>query len=221
MILGICGLGGSGKEILELVVEIQEIKEVYTEIVFIDKTVINSEFRGYKVYTFEEAVEYYSKEQIQFVISVGEPVLREKIFKQIKSAGYELATLIAPNVHIPKSAKLAEGVVIREGAVISVDVTIGDNVMVQPYAIIGHDCNIGCHSVLSANSVLAGGCVVGSKVYIALGCAVKELTTIGDDVIIAMGSIVNKNIEAGVVAKGNPAEIIGKNYLKKVFGYKR
>jgi acetyltransferase-like isoleucine patch superfamily enzyme len=46
---------------------------------------------------------------------------------------------------------------------------------------------------------------------------VKEETTIGDDVIIGMGSVVLRNIDAGMVALGNPARPMKANDSKRVF----
>ena len=217
--LGICGSGGSGRELRDLVDRINDIENRWDEVVYVDKAVDDSAHAicGEKVYTFEETAEIYGIDEIEYTISVGDVYLREKIYKQIKSAGYNLATIVAPGVHIPASTHLGEGVIVRDYSYISVDVIIQDNAMIQPNTAIGHDVIVGENSIVSAQSSVAGGTQIGRNTYIALNCAVKELVTIGSDSIVAMGSVVNKDIGDKVIAGGNPVEIISKNYLRSAF----
>lgn len=215
--IAICGLGGSAREILELVKRIN----LWDEIIFCDKSKDNlemlPEYLGCKVYTFEGIVALYKENDVVFTISVGDVVLREKIYKQIVSAGFSLANLVAPDVIIPESTKLGNGVIIRDRCYVSVDCSIGCNVMIQPCSVVGHDVKIGAHSVISSQTVLSGAVEVGECSYVAIGCMVKECVKIGSGTIISMGSAVNKNIGDNVIARGNPAEVISRNFLKSAF----
>ena len=93
--------------------------------------------------------------------------------------------------------------------------------MIQPHAVIGHDAYIGKNSIISSQSVLAGGVVVGENTYIALGCEIKELVTIGNNTIVSMGTVVNRDVSSDVIVRGNPMEIVSKNYLKSAFRLNR
>ncbi len=213
--IAICGLGGAGKEILELVERVNQ----WDSIVFCDKSVYeaNRSFRGYDVYTFEELAERFAKDEIEFIISVGDVFLREKIAKQIKVAGYTLARLVAPNVNIPKTATLGDGVIVRDNCYISVDVTLEENVMIQSNTVIGHDVVVGYNSIISSGTIVSGGATIGNNTYIAVGCTIKELTNVGNSVIASMGTAINKNIDDNLIVKGNPVEIVSKNYLRSAF----
>lgn len=215
--IAICGLGGAGKEVLDLVERVRE--GCWENIVFCDKAVEEADklFRGYPVYTFEQITKIYEPDAVEFIISVGDVYLRQKIYEQIVTAGYKLATLIAPGVHVPGSTSVGDGVIIRDHCYLSVDAVLESNSMIQPGAVIGHDVRVGKNSIVSAQSVLAGAVIVGDNTYIALGCMVKELVTIGNDTIVSMGTVVNRNIDSGVIARGNPMEIVSKNYLKSAF----
>ena len=89
--------------------------------------------------------------------------------------------------------------------------------VLQPTASVGHDCSIGSHSVISTFVSLAGNCTIGARTYLGMSVPVKEDTTIGDDVIIGMGSVVLRNIDAGMVALGNPARPMSVNASRRVF----
>lgn len=213
-VLGICGLGGAGRELFDLASRLNR----WREIIFIDKdNYKDNEFLNCKVYSFDEATEKYSKNDIEFVISVGDTSLREKIYKQIIEADYSLAIVIAPNVYIPNNTIIGQGVVIRDNCYISVDVKLEDNVIIQPNTVIGHDVVIKRNSVISSQSVLAGGVLVGENVFIAIGCSIKELVKVGNNSIVSIGSSVNKDIEDNVIVHGNPAKVISKNYLSSAF----
>lgn len=214
-VIAICGLGGSGREFFELVNRIGK----WEKIIFCDKSVEpgNNVFYGCEVYTFEEIVKIFTKEEIEFVISVGDVYLREKIYNQVKEAGYTFATIVAPGVNVPKTTTLGNGVIIRDNCYISVDVRLCDNVMIQPNTIIAHDTYVGMHSVISSQSVLSGAVNIGRNTYVALGCIIKELTSVGDDTIVSMGTVVNKNVASNVIVRGNPVEVVSKNYIKSAF----
>ena len=217
--LAICGLGGSGREFLDLAKRADDESGRWTDIVFIDKSGHEDEFCGYKVFDIDEAASAYRKDDIEFVISVGDVYLREKIWHDIKDRGYSLANIVAPGVPVPDTTKLSEGVVIRDGCYISVDAELAENVLIQPHACVGHDVTIGEHSVISAQSVVSGGVSIGRRVFVAIGCMIKECISIGDDSIVAIGSSVNRNVEEKSIVQGNPAAKISRNFIKSAFRF--
>ena len=82
-IIAICGLGGSGKEILNLIERINEQEDRWDKIIFCDRLVKERFYRGYETYTFEEIQENMQEQDVQFTISVGDTSLRQRIFKQV------------------------------------------------------------------------------------------------------------------------------------------
>lgn len=217
--LAICGLGGSGRELLDLADRVND--GIWDDIVFIDKEVNEKAriFREKKVYTFEEITGLYGNNAIEFIISVGDVYLREKIYKQIKSAGYRLTTIVAPGVYIPNSTVLGEGVIVRDYCFVSVDAHINDNVMIQPCSIIGHDVLVRENTIISAHCNVSGAVTIGRNTYIGMNSGIKECVCVGSDCIVSMGSIVNKNIEDRVIVRGNPADVVAANYIGSAFRF--
>ena len=218
MKLGICGAGGLGREVYELVKQINNAHKEYDEILFIVPPPIpKKSIEGIPIITFEEAVKNYAKDKIKFTIAVGEPEVRKKIYKQIQNSGYGFATLIHPSVYIPNSTKIGQGVTITQFVSISCNVTICDNVYIQPCAVIGHDIVIGKLSTIGAGSALGGNCVVGDCNFLGMKCVIKEKVKIGSNTIISMGAVVYNDIGDNLIALGNPARIMRRNEDKKVF----
>ena len=221
MILGICGAGGLGREVLELAKQINDRERKWSSFFFVEtQQFINNNkthISNVQVVTFDKMINQFDKHSVEFIIGVGEPEIREKIANEITCMGYHLATLIHLNVHIPDSTKIGDGVVICSNAFISCDVTIGNNAYIQPNALVGHNTTIGNNSVISPSVNIAGGCQIGFNTYIGMNASVKEETNIGDNTIIGMASVVIRDIPSEMIALGNPARPMKKNEDKRVF----
>jgi len=221
MILGICGAGGLGHEVLELAKQINLINNRWTSYYFVETEQYiqnnSTQVCGIDVNTFDMLITQYSRTDIEFVIGVGEPAIREKIANEIISEGYQLATLIHPNVHIPDSANIGDGTVINSNAFVSCDVNIGQNAYIQQSASIGHDVTIGDNSVISTFVNFSGACQVGCNTFVGMSTCIKEKVKIGSHSIVSLGSVVIRDIPDGVIAVGNPARPMKKNDEMRVF----
>jgi len=214
--LAIYGVGGVGREVLELAGIINRISASWRDFVFIDDGDVPSVVRGIPVYKYEEAKALYG-DSLEIAIGVGEPTTREKLFAKIASDGFYSPTLIHPNVYIPASTTVGNGIVIQSDCFVSCDVTIKDHVYLQPRCNVGHDCVLEEGCIISAFGNLAGAVHIGRCTYIGMGVAIKELVSIGDYTIIGMSSSVYKDIPDNVIAVGNPARPMKNNDERKVF----
>lgn len=217
MILAICGLGGTGREILELAKELNKVSHRWDSYIFIDKDTERNSFQGCPSMDMETALGKYAKDEILFTIALGEPYLREKVYHEVIDNGYSLATLVHPNVHIPDSTTLGQGVIVSSGSFISVDSVIEDNVLIQPTTTIAHDAYVGKHCVIASGSTIAGNCKIGEKTFIAIQSALIQGITVGKSVIVGMGAMVHADVTDEVVVLGNPARVVKKNVSHKVF----
>jgi sugar O-acyltransferase, sialic acid O-acetyltransferase NeuD family len=215
MILGIYGSGGLGREVLELS-KIINTKDKWDNIVFIDD-INKGQCNGVERYSFVKFIDRFKPADTEVVIALGEPAIREVLYKKVTESNYHLATLVHPNVVIPEDTKIGKGVVINLGDFVSCNVEIEDNAFLQQYVVIGHDSTIKRHTVVSAFVSIAGHCCIGEGTYIGMHVPVKETITIGDNVIIGMGSCVVRDIPNDVVAIGNPARAMRRNEERRVF----
>lgn len=216
MILGIYGAGGFGREVLELVKIINEREKVWDDFVFIIDGAGGNTINDVMVCSYEEAINKY-KDNLEISIGIGEPAVREKLFAKIKKDGIEAATLIHPDVYIPKTTKIGKGVTIQYGCFISCNVEIEDYVYIQPQVNVGHDDILKKGCVLSGLSNLAGHVNIGEYTYVGLSSAFKEGISVGNYSIIGMYSAVYKDIPDEMIAMGNPARPMKKNEEHHVF----
>ena len=214
-VLGIWGVGGLGREVLELAKIINGRDKRWDGFVFIVDGAAVSEVNGAKVIEYEDAKKKF--DGLEVIIGIGEPAVREEKFNLLKNDGIATPSLIHPDVHVPDTVKIGEGTVIQYGCFISSDISIGDNVFVQPQCNIGHDDELADGCIISGFGNLAGNVSIGKYTYIGLSVAVKERVNIGNYSIVGMGSIVYKDIPDEMIALGNPARPIARNTDRIVF----
>lgn len=213
--LGIYGAGGLAREVLELAKTINDIEHRWDDYVFVDIEPSDHLLNGTQIVSEEYVFEY--KNDIEAVIAVGEPALRNKIYDKIIARNVKLTNLIHPDVRISETTTLGKGVVVCAGTVITCNVTIDDNVYIHPHATIGHDICIGKHSNIGANTEIGGANILGERVFMGFLSGTVQGIEIGDDVEISAGAIVFRNVDQGLIVMGNPARVIRKNNGTGVF----
>lgn len=217
MLLAIYGAHGLAKEVYIIARKINGICNNWSEFCFIDDINEIVEVNGVKVFKFEKLISEKEKNDIEVVIAVGEPSVRDFLYHKVKDAGLRLVTLIHPGIYVDETTIIGEGTVVAEGVTITANVEIGDNVYIQPHAMIGHDIKIGSHTVIGSNCHIGGGDVIGERVFMGFLSGVTDHISIGSDSIISAGAIVFRELPEAVIAIGNPARIVKKNVEKRVF----
>lgn len=217
MILGVYGAGGNGKTVVDLAHFIEKRNKRWDRIVFIDDVTDEKMVYGIEVYSYEEAMSTFQKDEIGFIISNGEPADREKLFNKLKDDGCHFETLINPDAWLPEKTVIGEGCIVGLCTVGS-DSCIGDNTFVSQDAIIGHDTVIGKNTIVSAGSFIAGHCKIGGKVYIGPRASLRDRISVEDTAVVAIGAVVLKDVPGNVIALGNPAKYIRKEDDYRIFG---
>lgn len=218
MELGIYGTGGFGKEVYDVACRQNDKSKKWDKIFFIDDfKENNSLFYQSKIFSLSHVLNNYSKENLEVVIAIGEPVVRIKIKEKLKMNGIKLGKVIDPSTIISPTAIMGDGIIVTSDCIIASSVVIGENVAINVKSIVGHDINLSNDVVVSSMVNIGGACKIGAGTYLGMGCLIKEGLEIGEEVIIGMGSAVHHNIPNRMIALGNPARPMKENINKKVF----
>lgn len=218
MKLVICGEGGLGHEVLDLVLELQEAGlKSYDEILFLDDDVGKAGYMGYRAAPSCDIFENCGRDDTRFVIAVGEPAHRIKFIREIKGRGYRFETLVHPTARLGSNTSIGDGTVVQWGSFISCDCRIGENCFLQPSCSVGHGCAIGDGCTVSTNVAISGDVTVGDGTYLAVGVSVLQGMRIGSNSVVGMGSVVLRDIPDNVIAMGNPARPMKNKDNQRVF----
>jgi UDP-3-O-[3-hydroxymyristoyl] glucosamine N-acyltransferase len=92
------------------------------------------------------------------------------------------------------------------------DTVIADGVRFGNLVNVGHNCSIAEDAWISSGVVLGGSVSVGRRAQIGVSAIVRNQLSLGDDAQVGAGSVVMKNVPAGELVFGWPANRLPKAY---------
>lgn len=198
MKLIIVGASGHGRVAYD-VATLQGYKEIY----FLDdNNAIGAGILG-KVADFERYID-----SAYFFVAIGNNEVREKIYKQLKSKGARLVSLVHPQAVVSGGATVGEASFVMAGAVVNTGATVGNGVIVNTCSSVDHDCTLGDFSHISVGAHLAGTVKIGERTLIGAGATVINNLSVCGDCIIGAGAVVIRNVCEKGTYVGVPARKI-------------
>ncbi len=159
----------------------------------------------------DDIILQYPTDNIRLVNGLGSTKStkkRKEIFEYFKKLGYSFATVIHPASVISRDVKISEGAQIMAGAIIQPGSYIGKNTIINTKVSVDHDCSIGDHVHLAPGVTLSGMVKTGSGAHIGTGATVIQGIHIGQNSLIGAGALVLKDVPAGTIAVGVPAQVL-------------
>lgn len=203
--LVIVGAGGFGREVLELINEINKKTPTWNVLGFIDnnKNALDDFDVEVKVLATEEEWNIHDNEY--YVIAIASPTRRKEVATRLKARGANFATIIASSANIGKRTSLGEGVVIFGKTDISVDCKIGNFVFFNALDGIGHDCIIGDFCTFGPKVCISGATKMGECVNVGALASTYPGVVVEDYATIGMNSCAIKKVKKGTTVVGVPA----------------
>lgn len=204
----ILGAGAFGKEVSQLIKDINQDNKTWNFLGYIDETpekkgtIINND----PVLGGFEWLEKNSNKNIWAVCAVGSTRGKYSIINKAKAYHVNFANIIHPSVAWNDFIELGVGNIICWNSFLSVNIKLGDHVAINPGGGIGHDTVIGDYSTLywdvtlSGNVTLHEGCEIGSK------AVVIQQRTVGKWTIVGAGAVVVRDLPENCTAVGVPAK---------------
>jgi sugar O-acyltransferase (sialic acid O-acetyltransferase NeuD family) len=145
---------------------------------------------------------------VDFLLGIGDNLLREKIYVQILNKGKKVISLINSTSSISSFTTIGDGVFVNRNVSINAFSQIGNNVLLNTGCIIEHECLIGDSAHIAPGAVLAGNVEIGERTFIGANSVIKQGVKIGKDVVVGAGSVVLNNIPSEKKWVGNPGRFI-------------
>lgn len=144
----------------------------------------------------------------QFIIAIGNPRVRQKIFKKMTGKGCpEFATLIDPAaIASAGDVSVGPGSIICAGTVCTVDIKIGAHVIVNLNGTIGHDVVLDDFVTIAPMVAISGNVHIQSLVEVGTGACIRQGLVLETGSMLGMGSVLTKNVKQNTVFFGNPAK---------------
>lgn len=197
----IIGAGGNAKVIADIIVKNNdELLGFLDDNIAAGTEIIGGYKNLGKIEEYIRLQKQYSN--IQFIISIGDNEIREKIAMKYSLTYY---TAIHPAATIGLGTKINEGTVVMAHASINSNTSIGSHCIINTGSIIEHDNEIEDFVHISPNATLGGTVKVGKKTHIGIGATIKNNIIICSEVKVGAGAVVVKDIKEKGTYIGIPA----------------
>lgn len=198
------GYSGHAYVVADIAMENQYKLIGYTEKNIIKHNPFHLEFLGNE----QERDFFVKNKNLNYLIGIGDNVIRENIFNLIINNGAKLLTLVSKSASISPSATIGNGTFINRNASVNAFAQIGHNVILNTGCVIEHECEISHSAHIAPGAVCAGNVKVGERTFIGANSFIKQGVKIGDDVIVGAGAIVLTDIPNRKKIVGNPSRFI-------------
>lgn len=166
----------------------------------------NKIFHGLPIVPFENIENQYSPDEYKFFAPMAPQKmnqLREKVYNDIKSKGYELISYVSSKAILFNSS-IGDNCFILENNTIQPFTSIGNNVILWSGNHIGHHSTIKNHIMFTSHVVLSGHCVVENYCTFGVNSTIRDGLHIAEGTFVAMSASIIKNTEPWSIYKGNP-----------------
>ena len=153
-------------------------------------------YSGLPLISLEQLSENYSPDNYSVFVAIGYGKMnkmRQSVFEEVKSIGYQCVNFIHPNVKIWDSTEIGENVFIFEDNTIQPYTKIGNNTILWSGNHIGHHSTIGEHCFIASHVVVSGSCSIGNNTFIGVNATLHDSINIGRECLIGAGAIIAKD----------------------------
>jgi sugar O-acyltransferase (sialic acid O-acetyltransferase NeuD family) len=130
-----------------------------------------------------------------FIVALGSPVNRSKIYLELKNKGAVFFTFIHSSALVSPSANIGEGCIICPFTIVNANAEIAANVAINVHASVGHKARVGDSSVLSPYALINGNASLGSMSFMGSRTTIFPKVTVGSKCIVDTHSYVKVDAE--------------------------
>lgn len=203
--IAIVGAGGFGKELSEMIEQLNQIHPQWEIIGFYDDG-YEKDARVNDYYVLGKINDLNStSKEVSVAIAIGDSKTRHSIKAQLSNPLISYPVLIHPSVIIGKYVNIGEGTIITANNILTVNINIGEFVILNLACTVGHNSTLEDFTSFMPSVNVSGGVKVRKGAYIGTGAQILNHLEIGAWTKIGAGAVVKESLPPHCTAVGVPA----------------
>ena len=177
------GAGGFGRVVLEHVYQLYDCAflDDDDDLKMVDNTIVLGRL---------DRIEELFPEYKYLLVTIGNNILRQKIYEHAALIGYDFPNVIVSSAYISPHAFLGRGIIALNNVVVQNNAHVGDGTILSPGVEAHHDSYIGDYCLVYTNSVVRSLATVGNRALIGSTASVSTNGIVPTDAIIEDGMVV-------------------------------
>lgn len=123
----------------------------------------------------------------QLVVTIGNNLLRERIYQEAAQIGYTFPNIILSSVYVSPYAQIGRGCIFLNNAVIQNGTKVGNGVILNPGVEIHHDSVVEDYALIYTNTVVRLLAVVGKRAHVGSTLTISNEVKVPDDAVVENG----------------------------------
>ena len=205
----IFGAGGHGREILQIVLDINALAPRWQPMGFLAEPghETRAEVHGLPVLGGIDWL--IGNPHAQVIVAIGSPAVRRRIAVAIAAqTRNEFANLIHPSAWLGGNVEIGSGSVLFPGCKVTTDVVLGCHVHLNLDCTLSHNVRIGDFVTLGPRVTLCGNVDLDEGVEVGASSVFIPRTRIGAWSVVGAGSVVTRSQPDNVTVVAAPARIV-------------
>ena len=200
----LAGAKGLAKQILPILRELQSEAGL---MVYDRNPEIRSFYEFVVSHDLGESAEFFQTKTPYFVLGMGNPAVRKRVFDQLTGLGGKPFSLISSSAIINEDALTGIGNTILPGVIMENGSRTGMMCLLNLNCLICHDVQLGDFCEVAPGAIILGESKVGDGSFIGAGAVINPGIIIGQNAVIASGAVVIDDVPDNVMVAGVPAKI--------------
>jgi len=199
----LAGAKGLAKQILPILRE----KNLDSEFCVYDQNQEIKSFYEFAVFNRLEDVEkLFHSGNNDFILGMGNPVVRKKVFDELTRLGGKPFSLISSSAITNEDVLMGLGNTILPGVIMENGSQIGTMCLLNLRCLICHDVQLGDFCEVAPGAIILGESKVGDGSFIGAGAIINPGVRVGNNVVVAAGAVVIDDVPDNVMVAGVPAK---------------
>lgn len=192
--LVIIGAGGFGREVLDLVKDINGTASTFDFLGFLDDGEVQVQLLQRVGARLLGRSSMLADLAASFVIGIGTGEPRRRIDALARSWDRTAVTLMHPSATIGNDVQVGEGVVIAAGVRLTTHIVLGRHTHLNLNCTVGHDVIVEDYVTLYAGVHVGGGCVIEEGATLGTGCVLLPNVRVGRGAVVGAGAVVVRDV---------------------------